>query len=318
MPREPRASFRAALEENLHRSVTLSFGDKSPGDYEWLIAGRPREEDCTRSESLRAVLIPYAGVPESTRTRILQSPHIALYNIHHNAAPTAEMALTLMLCAAKNILPADRALRRGDWRIRYEEDEAPLLTGRRALVLGYGAIGRRIAAMCAALGMSVEAVRRRIAEPMEEGGIGVHPVTSLDSLLENAEVLVVCLPHTPDTEGLLGEERIGRLPHGAVLINVARGSIVDEASLYYALRDRRLGAAGLDVWWRYPEDVECRRETAPSRFPFGDLDNVVLSPHRAGHTAVTETLRARHVADVLNAAAAGEKIPHRVDPEAGY
>jgi phosphoglycerate dehydrogenase-like enzyme len=93
---------------------------------------------------------------------------------------------------------------------------------------------------------------------------------------------------------------------------------VDEKALYEALRARRLGAAGLDVWWRYPEGEAARASTPPSAFPFGDLDSVVLSPHRGGHGLGTEAERAVHLADLLNAIARGGPVPHRVDLEAGY
>ncbi|MFN2168962.1 MAG: hydroxyacid dehydrogenase, partial [Anaerolineae bacterium] len=77
-------------------------------------------------------------------------------------------------------------------------------------------------------------------------------------------------------------------------------------------------AAGLDVWYRYPEDKAARSNTPPAAYPFHELDNVVMSPHRAGHTAEAETLHLEHLARLLNAAARGEPLPNPVDLEAGY
>jgi phosphoglycerate dehydrogenase-like enzyme len=93
--------------------------------------------------------------------------------------------------------------------------------------------------------------------------------------------------------------------------------VVDEAALYAALAEQRLHAAGLDVWWHYPGDGD-DGAVPPSNLPFHQLDNVVMSPHRAGHVAETEALRMAHLATLLNAAARGEPVPNRVDPEAGY
>jgi phosphoglycerate dehydrogenase-like enzyme len=104
-----------------------------------------------------------------------------------------------------------------------------------------------------------------------------------------------------------------------VLVNVGRGPVVDEAALYHALKERRLGAAGLDVWYAYPEDDQTAI-TPPSAYPFGELDNVVLSPHRGGLAFEPDARRARlaAVAAVVNALARGEPPPNRVDLERGY
>ena len=94
--------------------------------------------------------------------------------------------------------------------------------------------------------------------------------------------------------------------------------VVDEGALYHALQDGHLGGAALDVWYRYPADKASRRNTLPSQYPFAELDNVLLSPHRSGHVAETERLRMEHLCLSLNAAANGEPIPHRVDVVQGY
>lgn len=108
------------------------------------------------------------------------------------------------------------------------------------------------------------------------------------------------------------------LPSDAVLVNVGRGSIVDEAALCHALREGMLYAAGLDVWYNYPGDKSARSCTPPSTYPFHELDNVVMSPHRAGGSKETGMQRMSHLAALLNAAARGEEMPNRVNLQAGY
>ncbi len=130
--------------------------------------------------------------------------------------------------------------------------------------------------------------------------------------------MIVCLPSTEHTKGLLDARRLGLLPDGAVLVNVARADIVDEDALYEGLESRRIAAAGLDVWYRYPQSEDGRSDTLPGNRPFHELANVVPSPHRAGHGAGTEAERARHLASTLNAAARGADVPHRVDIAEGY
>ncbi|MHC4339654.1 MAG: NAD(P)-dependent oxidoreductase [Planctomycetota bacterium] len=309
-PRPPGGGFLETLRSHLDERVRLETERGAPGSI--LVEGRPSPEQV---ESAHAVVIPYAGVPPRTLELMRERfPHVALHNLHHNAAPTAELAMALLLATAKRLLPMDRALRAGDWSERYVEDRPFLCDGKTALVLGYGAIGRRVAHGCRALGMRVLATRRggSIVGPDE-----VHGPEALHDLLPRADALFVCLPRTERTEGVLGERELALLRPGSLLVNIARGPIVEEAALYAALKAGRL-AAGLDVWYRYPEGEEARRDTQPAELPFHELDNVVLSPHRGGLTADTEALRARHLAEMLNAAARNEPMPNRVDLQEGY
>jgi phosphoglycerate dehydrogenase-like enzyme len=166
--------------------------------------------------------------------------------------------------------------------------------------------------------MDVIAMRRHVGDALTGDDDPTASVAELANLLPRAGALFVCLPHTPDTDGLIGAAELALLPPGAILVNIARGPIVDEAALYRALRDGPLHAAGLDVWYQYPENESARSRTQPSALPFHELDNVILSPHRAGHTAGAELLRIEHLTQLLNAAARGEPLPNPVDLEAGY
>jgi phosphoglycerate dehydrogenase-like enzyme len=310
--------LRALLDER----VILTFGPDVPTDagYDVLVAGRPTDPELNASSSLRMLVIPWAGLAQSTRLAMLERPEVAVHNIHHNAAPAAEMAVALMLAAAKSVVPIDRDLRRDDWSPRYEPDRAVLLEGRRALILGYGAIGRRVASVCRALGMSVTATKRRLDDVPPDCPDRVLPPDALHDLLPEADVLHVALPHTNATRGLIGERELSLLPRDAVLVNVARAPIVDEEALFRALERRSIRAAGLDVWYAYPRSDEERRSTPPSVFPFRDLDNVVMSPHRAGAFAVrgVEEARVAALAETLNAAVRGDPVPHPVDVREGY
>ena len=131
-------------------------------------------------------------------------------------------------------------------------------------------------------------------------------------------MLIICLPHTPETMELIGEPELALLSPGAILVNVGRGPIVDEAALYHALREGTLHSAGLDVWYNYPSGEAARSHTPPSAYPFHELDNVVMSPHRAGGSDESEMRRMTHLAALLNAAARGYEMPNRVDLQAGY
>jgi phosphoglycerate dehydrogenase-like enzyme len=310
------------LRSQLHADIALTAGPNppDPADYQILVAGRPQRQHITASPNLQALVIPWAGLPEPTRRLMLDFPHIAVHNLHHNALPVAEHAIALLLAAMKLIVPMDRSLRSHDWSPRYQHKPSLLVSGTQVLILGFGTIGRHVAALCRGLGMEVTAIQRH-AEPPATGTpeeIEIASPEELHRLLPGAEALFVCLPHTSETTGLIGAEELSLLPTGAVLINIARGPIVDEAALYRALSEGKLFAAGLDVWYHYPADEETRSRTPPATHPFHEVANVVMSPHRAGHTEETERLRMEHLAELLNAAARGEPMPNRVDLQAGY
>ncbi len=207
-----------------------------------------------------------------------------------------------------------------DWRPRYAGGAAVSLEGRTALVLGYGAIGRRVARMCRGLAMNVLATRQSITGAARDEYAEVHPAGALPALLPSAQALIVCAPLTDETRGLIGARQLALLPAGAILVNVGRGPIVDEAALYAALTSGHLHSAGIDVWYNYPRRDWLRRFTPPARYPFGRLKNVVLSPHRAGDLGgeETEQARAEALAAILNALACGDQPPNRVDVERGY
>lgn len=307
--------LRALLPPHVH--VTAA-PDAQPRDCHILVHGSVKAEWLAASPELRAVIVPYAGVSPEMQNLLLEHPQVALHNLHYNDVATAEFALALLLAAAKFIVPLDRLLRQGDWRQRYGGAPSLLLAGKRVLILGYGAIGRQIAPLCQALGMQVSGVRRHAPAQPVERGVAVYAVNQLSTLLPEADILICVLPQTPETVGLIGAAELALLPQGAIVVNVGRGPVIDEAALYAALRSGHLAAAGIDVWYSYPHDEEARAHTMPSRFPFHELDNVVLSPHRGGWLAAAEERRLQELATLLTAAANGQPMPNLVDKQLGY
>ena len=320
--RSPDENALAHLTADLSSNIQLTFGEdpSHASQVQVLVSGRPTSEEIGRFHNLEKLIIPWAGVPMETFALLDGRPGIEIHNLHHNAVPVAEYAFMLMLAAAKNILPMDRALRQADWRPRYMPDTAVLLTGKTALILGYGNIGRALAKYLRAFDMKILATRYSIDLHQIEDGVDIYPSVALRSLLPKADFLVIALPHTPGTEGLLGENELALLPKDAVLVNIGRGAIIDQKALYEALKQCRIAGAGIDVWYNYPKDEDARAHTLPADHPFHELDNIVMSPHRAGglNTDDTERLRMFHLAMLLNAEARGEEMPNRVDRVKGY
>ncbi|MFO7539203.1 MAG: 2-hydroxyacid dehydrogenase [Chloroflexota bacterium] len=312
-PEEAMAHLRGLLRPE----VGLTSGETIAPETTVLVNGRPTPEQLDRLPHLQAIIVPWAGLPRTLAAIAPDYPHLTIHNLHHNAIPVAEMALTLLLTAARQVLPLDRSLRQGDWRPRYEQwGTSLLLQGKTVLILGYGTIGRQVGRYCQALGMRVWATRRR-PENDHDGVADIYAATALHDLLPQSQAVIVCLPKTADTIGYLGRRELALLPDGAVLVNIGRGEVIDEGALYEEVRNGRIAAA-LDVWYNYPAGEEARAHTPPANYPFHELDNVVFSPHRAGSTDQTNRLRMDHLAQLLNAAAAGQPLPNRIDVTAGY
>ncbi|MBV6457606.1 MAG: Glyoxylate/hydroxypyruvate reductase B [Fimbriimonadaceae bacterium] len=257
---------------------------------------------------LKAVIVPWAGIPQTLRETLAGFPEVALYNIHHNANAAAEMAVGLLIAAARGIVDGDRRMREGHWYGRMDDRQGINLFGKRAAVLGYGAIGRRVGAVLEALGMEVVGIRRNPEQHADGHG-------DLDLVLPDCHALVVCAPLTPQTVGLIDAERLGLLRHPRLVVNVGRGAIIDESALFEACRSGTVQAAGIDTWYQYPQPGD--HVAFPSKHPFQDLDNVVMSPHRAGDGDSVEALRQMALIELLVNLVRGDVV-QPVDPKRGY
>ncbi len=200
-------------------------------------------------------------------------------------APTeavAELTLGLILALARRIAEADRTLRGGKW----SPLAGRLLEGKTLGVVGLGRIGRRVVELCAPLRMRVLA-REPAPDPAFVRRYGVILV-DLESLLAEADVVSLHLPLTPETHRLLGPERLGRMRPGALLINTARGGLVDEAALDEALAAGRLAGAALDVF-----------EEEPYAGPLRGLETAVLTAHMGSATQETRIAMERAAVENL-------------------
>ncbi len=304
----------------IHSTIELRTEEDAHQDFEYelLIAGRPKAEHLQSSPSLRAAIVPFAGVPPETRQALKEYPKIQLHNSHHNAVPTAEHALALMFACSKNIVTADQQLRNNDWHFCYEEGGSILCSGKTALILGYGAVGKHIAKLCAAIGLKLLATRAQIEEPYVEDSVEIHPMASLADLLPQANFLFLALPLTKQTKGLIGASEFSLLKSSSILINVARGEVVQEEALFNALSKKQIHGAGIDVWYQYPKEKSQRSCTEPANYDFASLNNIVLSPHHGGNSDGTEKLRAQHLAKMLNQAASGKELANKICQERAY
>lgn len=218
------------------------------------------------------------------------------------SAALAEFVLAALLFFAKDLRRMVASQSAGRW----DPFDTELLHGRTLGLVGYGDIGRAVAERARALGMEVLALRRR---PGETPGERVLGPAGLAELLAGSDGVVVTTPLTPATRGLLGAAELARMKRTAVLVNVGRGAVADEAALLACLRGRRIRGAALDVF---------ETEPLPAGHPFYALDNVLLSPHCADRAGPWREEATRIFLRNLERFARGEPLLNVVDLALGY
>lgn len=218
---------------------------------------------------------------------------------------TADLAWALLMAAARRLPQSERALRAGRWQSwKPLEFTGQDIYGATLGIVGLGSIGAAVARRALGFGMKILYHNRR-PNPLAEAALGCRYV-DLDALLKESDFVSLHCPLTEETRGLIGRRELALMKPTAVLVNTARGPVVDEAALIEALKEGRIWAAGLDVY-----DVE---PIAPDH-PLLQLDNVVALPHIGSASIRTRTRMATLAAENLVAALTGREPPTPVNPE---
>jgi phosphoglycerate dehydrogenase-like enzyme len=228
-----------------------------------------------------------------------------------HSIPMVEHVMGVLVAMARRFPDTWRQQRQHRWSQQEIWDQAPRpreLHGRVLLLIGFGTVGQEVAKMAKAFGMMIRAVTRsgrgdaNLAEK-------IYPATELNAALQEADYIVLAAPETAETHHLIGAAQFQAMKRDAYFVNVARGSLVDEAAMIEALREHRIAGAALDV---------ASQEPLPPESPLWDLENVFITPHLS---ASTENLWIRQtdlVMDNLERWFAGKELRNRVDPNRGY
>lgn len=283
-------------------------------DIDVLVTLAFTREMAAAASRLRLVQVPGAGVDRIDRAALPAGTQLA--NAYAHEAGIAEYVLGSILALRRELVRLDAELRRGSWASQWAVGlPAPTvwseLTGRTLGILGYGRIGREVARRARAFGMDVLAVRRDPAQGDPHGLASVRGADAVDEVIALADVLVVSLPLTPETRGLIDARRFDTMKPTAILVNVSRAQIIDEDALYAALAGRRIGGAVLDVWYRYPTAAG---PTPPATRPFHMLPNVLMTPHVAGWTDGMLDGRAALIAENIRRVSRGDVPLNLVTP----
>lgn len=267
---------------------------------EILLTWRPHAEVLQRMTHLKWIHCTGAGVEA-----ILRSPH---YSPHVILTRTGRMAPRLMAEYVAGFILANQfqipRLIHNQQQRRWQPFPVPTLKGKHCTVLGMGDIGQAVAEMGQAIGLEVTGVSR---QGKAIANIRTYPVTQLDALLPTTDILVIVVPLTRETEGMIHAGRLRLLPPHALLINISRGPVVVEADLIHALQAGSLGGAILDVF---------DEEPLPPPSPLWAMENVIITPHIAG--PCDPTFCTQVFLDNLERWSSGRAMRDVVDPARGY
>ena len=285
---DPHWTRTAELEQLVARAEILyGFPHEKPAQLAWAVRHAPalRFVQCTFAGAGQQVAAADLTAEELRRVAFASSSGV-------HVAPLAEWSMLGILAFRKGLPQLQRDQRAKHWAPHFPVDE---LAGATVLVVGLGAIGREVARLAEAFHMRVLSVRRSDGD--------------LDELLPQADAIVVTLPLTRETRGLIDRRRIGLMKPGAVFVNVGRGAVADEDALADALRSGKLRGAALDVF---------AEEPLPASSPFWELENVIVSPHTAALSSRENERIVELFCENLRRYLAGEPLESRIDTDLFY
>lgn len=221
-----------------------------------------------------------------------------------HAPQMTDHIMGMILAFSRGLLPSIRKQKEKKWNVDFSLTE---LTDKEMLIVGAGSIGKVLAKKAKAFDMKVIGLKRTVEELLHFDL--VRPLEDLKEAMKSADYVVILAPLTKDTRGLIGKEELAVMKKDAVLINLARGPLVDEKELILALQEERIRGAGLDVF---------SREPLPEESPLWDLENVILTPHMGGFSDVSNERSIALIAENIRRFQNGEELLNQVDISLGY
>jgi phosphoglycerate dehydrogenase-like enzyme len=259
--------------------------------------------------SLKLVQVPGVGYDEIDLSLIQAQTSVC--NVSGHGPAVAEYVLLGMLQCRHQFMEAVDSFRRGSWERSSRLGAAPHgeLAGSVVGLLGYGLIGRSIAQRLSAMDVTVNVCNRTLPESMaEHSDINrFYPLSDLAAMASEVDFLVCVLALNEHTQGMIDSDVLEAMKSDAILINVARGPLVEEQALYQSLADKHIGGAVLDVWYSYPSNAD-DADVAPSKFDFASLPNTYITPHISGWTSGTVQRRVAAIAENIERLDRGDQL----------
>jgi len=268
-----------------------------------LIGWRPSKILLESGKNLKVFINPGAGVNHllDLFIELNRSRKVTLINGHGNSYFVAQHAVALLLTLTNKTIPHHIWMKEGKWRTGDHDVASIPFRFREVGLLGYGAINKKVHQFLAGFDVKFHILRKNWNKqydklPTEAKKYGL---TELDNFLKEIDVLIIAVPHTSLTSGLIKLPELKLLGPKGLIINVARGDIINQEDLYHALKNKTIQGAAIDVWYDYHPEVTKDDLKYPYEFPFHDLDNIVLSPHRS-YSPFGDLLRWDEVIENIN------------------
>ena len=265
-----------------------------------IILGWPRASDMKHCKNLKWFQAMWAGTDEYLGEGILPEGIILTSSSGSNKIGVAEHVLAMILSLCRLLPTYHESQKKHEWLY---EGQMKSVYGSTVLIVGAGNIGATLAGMCKGLGAHTIGLKRSLT-PVA-GFDEIHTMDKLDELLPKADIVVLVVPHSPETEGLMSEERLRRMKDDAILVSSGRGSVLDQEGLVKVMGEGKLWGAALDV--TVPEPL-------PADHPLWDIPNLVLTPHVAGgmRLEITRSTCIKMAQDNLKRYLVGEPLKNRV------
>ena len=259
--------------------------------------------EVTGLENTRLVQLLFAGVNNVPFDRLPSQVRVA-GNTGAFAGPLAEHVLGMVLCLAKKMFPGHMGLSRGKFESFVFSRE---LHGCTCGIIGMGGNGAAIAKLMKKVGMRVLGINRSGTAAVALDFMGT--LDDMDKVLQSSDVVVLTMPLTNATVNMIGNRELNLMKQDAILVNVARGKVIDQAALYTHLKETPTFSAGIDTWWSEPGDPDGFKLD----FPFFDLPNLIGSPHKADHVPGTMHTAVKKAAENIRNFFEGKPIRGEVD-----
>jgi phosphoglycerate dehydrogenase-like enzyme len=259
-----------------------------------LVGWRPTLEILKKAKNLTLFIVPGTGVHHliDKFRKINELREVLLANGHGNSYFVAQHAVALLLTFMNKIIPHHKWMKNGKWRTGDKEAASTPLRFREIGLLGYGAINSKVHKFLSGFNVNFNAYRKHwekqtLTLPTE---VSKFEPPDLHKFLEKIDILFVAVPVTSETRNMIELKELELLGKKGIIINVARGIIIEEESLYKALSEKIIAGAGIDVWYESDLEPNEKGEKYPFHYPFNELDNIIFSPHR-GYSPFTDLLR---------------------------
>jgi phosphoglycerate dehydrogenase-like enzyme len=277
-------------------------------DADIIVGWRPTTEFLETANNLSLFINPGAGVQHliDMFRELNKIRPVSLINGHGNSYFTAQHAVALLLSLTNKIIPHHNWMHEGQWRKGDSDGISIPLRQRKIGLLGYGKVNQKVHKFLSGFNLEFGILRRNWNRHNESLPIeaGRYNSDQLQSFLKWTDTLIIAVPLTEKTDELISELELNALGTNGLLVNLSRGAVINEKDLYSACKEKKIQGAAIDVWYDYDPDPDETGKKYPYHYPFHNLNNVILSPHRAA-SPFNDLIRWNEVIDNIERFATG-------------